>query len=145
MARILEIQQKSNQWLANFTANVVRIIEVNSEKTVDFNRSQMLSSKDADDKPLTHESTGSEKLTKAYAKRTGKSKPNLWLKGEFQEEMFLFMPNEKEYFISSKDYKAGFLSKNYGKIFGVSPKNQQKAQAINDAAIINDYLKAVFQ
>lgn len=145
MSQILEIQKRSNEWLANFTANVVRVIESNSEKTIDFNRMQMLRSKDADDKPLTHESTGSQKLSKAYAKRTGKSKPDLWLKGDFQEAMFLIMPNEKEYFISSKDYKSGFLSKNYGKIFGVSPDNQSKAQSINDKAIIEDYMKAVFQ
>lgn len=141
MNRIIDIQKKSNEWLANFTANVVRVIETDQQKTVDFNRLQMLKSKDADNKPLIHRSTGSEKLTKAYAKRTGKTKPDLFVRGDFQEAMFLFMPSEKEYFISSKDYKSGFLSKNYGKIFGIAPENQNKVQAVNDAAIINDYLK----
>jgi hypothetical protein len=143
MERIFEIQKKSNQWLTEFTANVVRILE--ASKTVEFNKDQMLNSRDADDKPLIHKSTGSDKLTKAYAKRTGKSKPNLFVTGEFQDAMFMIVPSEKEYFISSKDFKAGFLSKNYGKIMGISPKNQPKAQEINNAAIVNDYLKTVFQ
>jgi hypothetical protein len=145
MNRILDIQKKSNQYLANFTANVVRVIEMNAEKTVDFNRLQMLKNKDADNKPLIHKSTGSDKLSKAYAKRTGKTKPDLFVRGDFQEAMFLFMPDEKEYFISSKDYKTGWLAKNYGNIFGVAPENQPKAQKINDAAIVNDYLNSVFQ
>jgi hypothetical protein len=145
MSRILEIQKRSNQYLASFEANVVRIIESDQEKTVDFNRMQMLKSKDVDNNPLIHASTGSELLSKAYAKRTGKKKPNLWLRGDFQEGMFLFMPSVKEYFITSKNYLTQWLSKNYGKIFGVSPENQPKAQAINDKAIIEDYFKNVFQ
>ena len=145
MNRILEIQKRSNDYMANFTANVVRIVESNEQKIVDFNRSQMLASKDADSKPLTHVKTGSPNLSKQYAKRTGKKKPDLWLSGDFQEGMFLTMPDEKEYFISSKDFKSGFLSKNYGKIFGVAPENQPKAQAINDKAIVEDYMKSVFQ
>ena len=150
MSRILEIQKKSNQYLANFTANVVRVIEGNAEKTVDFNRMQFLQSKDANGKPLIHNSTGKQTLTKAYAKKTGKTKPNFWLKGDFQEAMFLTMPDEKEYFIASKDFKSGYLSKNYSSgdkdsIFGVAPDNQPKAQKINDAALVNDYLNSVFQ
>jgi hypothetical protein len=144
MNRILEIQRRSNDWLANFGVNVVRIIESNAEKVIDFNRDQMLDSKDADNKPLIHVKTGSELLSKPYAKRTGKAKPNLWLNGDFQSAMFMTMPDEKEYFISSKDFKSGYLSKNYGKIFGVAPENQPKAQAINDKAIIDDYMKSVF-
>jgi hypothetical protein len=101
----------------------------------------MFNSTDADDKPLVHNSTGSEFLTKAYSKRSHKAKPNLFLTGDFQNKMFIFMPNAKEYFISSKDYKAGYLSKHYGKIFGISPNNQQKVRESNNALIINDYLK----
>jgi len=144
LSRIVEIAKRSNQYVANLTANIVKVIEGNP-KNIDLNRSQMISSKDADGKALVHKSTGSSKLSKAYAKRTGKTKPDFLLSGSFQDAMFLTMPNEKEYFISSKDYKSGFLSENYGKIFGISPTNQPRAQKMNDKLIIEDYKKSVFK
>lgn len=146
MNRILEIQKKSNEWLSNFEANVIRIIESDQQKTVDLNRKQMLKSTDSEGKPLVHKKTGSVYLSKQYARKTSKKKPNLFNEGDFQGGMFLFMPDEKQYFIGSKDRKVEWLADNYGqKIFGVAPENQDKAQKINDPAIINDYLKTVFQ
>jgi hypothetical protein len=146
MTRILEIQKRSNEWLSNFEANVIRVIESGQQKTVDLNRRQMLSHKDAEGQPLIHKRTGSENLSKRYARKTGKKKPDLFLTGDFQNEMFLIMPDEKSYFIGSKDHKVKWLAENYGqKIFGVAPDNQEKAQSVNDKAIINDYMKLVFQ
>ena len=131
--------------MANFSANAVRVIESNSKQMIEMNRANMLNSLDAEDKPLIHAGTKSEYLTKRYAKISGKSKPNLLRKGDFQNGMFMFMPNEKEYFNGSKDYKAGYLSKWYGSIFGVSPKNQPAAKVVNDKALIEDYFKNVFK
>jgi hypothetical protein len=96
------------------------------------------------DKPLIHARTGSPILSKPYAKRKGKSKPNLFDRGDFQNGMILTMPTEKEYIITSDDPKVNFLIGNYGPIFGVSPKNQPKAQEKNNADIVNDYKKTVF-
>jgi hypothetical protein len=125
---------------------VVRVIETNQVKTVDLNKKQMLGHKDAEGNPLIHKSTGSESLSKQYARKTGKKKPDFFVTGEFQEGMFLMMPDEKSYFIGSKDRKTKWLAENYGqKIFGVEPDNQPKAQEVNDKAIIEDYLKTVFQ
>lgn len=140
MSRILEIQRKSNEWMRQFADNVIRVIESNSEKMIDMNRSNMLESLNANDNSLMP-----SPLSPAYAKKTGKRKPNLFLTGEFQGEMFMTMPTEKDYIITSADPKVNFLVERYGKIFGVSPKNQPKAQEINDGAIIDDYLKEVFQ
>ena len=144
MARILDIQKKSQQWIDNFGANVVRIIEGNP-KNVELNRVQMFNSTDADDKSLIHKSTGSDTLTRAYARRAHKTKPNLYLSGDFQRAMFIFMPDYKQYLIASKDYKSVYLARNYGNIFGVSPLNQPKAKESNNALIINDYLKSVLK
>jgi len=143
MNRIVEIAKRSNQYMNQFTANVVRVIEDNSDKMLDFNRSQMINSKDADDSNLVHKSTGSTKLSKAYSRKTGKSKPDLLLSGSFQDKMTFIMQDENEYFISSKDFKTEYLAENYGNIFGISPKNQVKAQKINDKAIIEDYLETI--
>lgn len=110
-----------------------------------MNKSQMLASLDAMDKPLVHARTKSQYLSKQYAKRKGKNKPNLYDGGDFQNGMFMTLPTEKDYIISSDDTKVNFLQENYGKIFGVAPSNQEKAKEINDKAIIDDYFKNVFQ
>jgi len=145
ISRIVDIQKKSSQYVANLSANIVRVIESNQGKTIDLNRSQLLGSKDAENRPLIHKKTGSSYLSKAYSRRTGKRKPNLFESGVFQDKMFLTMPSKDEYFISSKDYKTGFLAGNYGSIFGISQPNQPKAQKENDKLVINDYLNSVFK
>jgi len=142
---IIEMAKKSAQYVANLNEHIVKVIEDNQGKTVDFNRMQMISNKDADGKPLIHSRTGSPYLSKAYARRMHKSKPDLFVNGQFQDGMFLTMPSEKEYFISSKDYKTQFLAKNYGNIFGIAPNNQPKIKPINTKLVIDDYKTAVFK
>jgi hypothetical protein len=145
MARILEIQKKSAEYLSGLDDNIVRIIEDNQDGTLIINKSQMKDSMNADGGPLIHRLTGSEYLSKAYAKRTGKRKPNLLREGDFQREMFLNMPSAKEYLIGSYDWKTAILHKNYGNIMGIAPENRPKAQEINNKLVIEDYLKTVFR
>lgn len=147
MNRIFDIKAKSNQYISNFDGNVVKIIESKeiSDQLLDFNREQFIENKDADFMPLIHKSTGSQNLTKAYAKKTGKTKPNFFVSGAHFDKMILAMPNIKEYFITSKSYVARWLTLHYGKIYGVAPKNQPKAQAITDKAIYEDYMQKVFR
>lgn len=145
MSRILDIQKRSNQYMANFPANIVRVIESNEKLMLSMNKSNMLASLDAQDKPLIHAHTKSEYLSKPYARRKGKSKPNLFDRGDFQAGMFMTLPTEKDYIISSDDTKVNFLVGNYGKIFGVPPSSQEKAKTVNDKSIIDDYFKKVFQ
>ena len=144
MSRILDIKAASNKWMANFNDNVIRVVEANEKSMLTMNKANMLKSLDAMDKTLIHSRTGSAFLSAGYAKRKHKSKPNLFDRGDFQGGMFMTMPTEKEYIISSDDEKVNFLQSNYGKIFGISPKDQPKAQKINDASIVNDYMKLVF-
>lgn len=145
ISRIIDIAKRSAQYIDNLNANISRVIETNQGKTIDFNRMQMIQSKDADGNPLTHSRTGSTYLSKAYARRMRKLKPDLFVNGQFMDAMFLTMPNEKEYFISSKDYKTQFLAKNYGHIFGIASTNQPKVQAINNKLIFEDFKKIVFK
>jgi len=145
MSRIIDIQKKSNQYMAAFKDNVIRVIESNEKIMLNMNKSQMLGSFDAMDKSLIHSRTKSEYLSKPYARRKGKSKPNLFDRGDFQGGMFMTMPTEKDYIITSDDPKVNFLIGNYGSIFGVSPKNQPKAKEVNDKSIVEDYFKNVFQ
>jgi hypothetical protein len=145
MSRILDIQKKSNQYIASLEENVVRIIESHQKETLDINKKQLLGSLDANGGPLIHRLTGSEKLSRAYARRMGKTKPNLYVNGAFMDGMFLHMPSSKEYLINSDFYTSVFLQENYGKIMGIAPDNQPKAQEINDKLVVEDYLKKVFR
>lgn len=144
MARILEIRKRSNEYIASLDDNVTRVIEGQGQLTVNINRSQMIANKDANGRPLIHKRTGSDRLSAPYARRTGKSRPDLFVRGDFQFAMFLVMPTAKEYIISSDNELVKYLPVNYGKIFGISPENQPKAQKINDTLIISDYMKTVF-
>ncbi|HEY5590687.1 MAG TPA: hypothetical protein VIK55_06675 [Paludibacter sp.] len=144
ISQIVEIAKRSAQYVANMNANIIRVVESNKDLMIDINRSQFISSKDATGKPLTRVSTGSTKLSKAYARKAGKSKPDFFLSGQFQDEMIFFMPNEKEYFINSR--VRPYLSPQYGgSIFGVTPNNQSKAKDINDKLVVEDYKKFTFQ
>ena len=144
MATIVEIARRSRAYVAALDANIVRVIESNKEEMIDLNREQMIGHKDAEGKPLVNRLTGSELLSPAYAAEKGKTKPDLLDTGEFQDRMFFFMPNRKEFFISSKDReKTRDLSFFYGDIFGIAPENRPKAQKINDKDIIEDYLRTV--
>jgi hypothetical protein len=145
MARILEIQRKSNQYIANLNANIVRVIESksNSDNIIQTNQKQFLQHKDSNDSPLVHKKTGSVNLSKAYAKKTGKTKPNFFESGNFFDQMLFAMPNMNEYFITSKSNTGKFLTNNYGDIYGISPKNQPAIQKKNDKAILDDYFKSV--
>jgi hypothetical protein len=147
MARILEIQRKSNQYVANLNANIVKVIESksNSEFMIQTNQKQFLQHKDSNDSPLIHKKTGSTNLSTAYAKKTGKSKPNFFESGDFFDQMLFTMPNMNEYFITSKSSTGKFLSSNYGDIYGISPKNQPLVQQKNSKAIIDDYFKSIME
>jgi len=145
MNRIVEIAKRSQAYVDNYEANVVKIVESDpvSNPIIDLNREQLISHKDANGKALTHAETGKTTLSAAYGKRKGKSKPDLLDTGEFQDKMFLTMPGIDEYFISSKDYKTGFLAKNYGDIFGLALNSQKKTQPKVDKAIVDDWKNKV--
>ena len=147
MPRILDIQKKSNQYIANLEGNIVRVLESKplSEKMIQTNQDQFLKHRDADGGSLIHKSTGSSKLSKQYAKRTGKTKPDFFENGNFFDKMFFTMPNINEYFVQSKSFVSKYLGINYGKIFGISPKNQPATQKRNDKAIVEDYFKKVLR
>ena len=114
------------------------------QKITNLNRKQLLSSQDNKGAPLVNTKTGSTKLSSAYAKKTGKRRPNLRLKGVFQFDMFTDFRFPNEYFIQSSDSKQGFLNAMYKGLFGIASKNRDKAKAITGKAILTDYIKSVW-
>jgi hypothetical protein len=131
---IKKLAEKARAFNANIGLYEAEAIKKSEKLLVELNRSQLLRSKDNKDKSLKNSITGSTKLSPAYAKRTGKSTPNLWIDGTFQGEMFLDTnENNQAWFIDSFWDKTKYLVEMYSEsIFGIAPSNKDKA--INEAS-----------
>jgi hypothetical protein len=146
MATIAEIAQRSQAYIDNLSNNIDGAIYSVEQELVDLNRKQLLLNKGADDKPLINIRTGSEFLSKAYAKKMKKSKPDLFVRGDFQEGMRLITKfAAKVYTVFSYHNLEKYLSVQYKNYPGIAPKNQKKAQEITGNAIAKDFKNKVFK
>jgi len=145
MGRLHDIRLKSNAFVANMNVHISQSIESVEKKLVDLNKKQMLGSVDSDNKSLIHASTGSIYLSKPYAKRKNKVKPNLFDSGEFQKEMFLQTnENNNTWFIDSYSSKSKHLVTNYGSnLFGIF--NKVKAKLLTGLAFKRKYESMVLK
>lgn len=116
-------------------------------KLLNMNKAQMLDSKDSKGKSLIHKDTGSKNLSLFYSIKTNKQTPNLFLKGTFQNEMFLDVnENNLTYFVDSLDFKSGILTDNYGlDIFGIPRKRNADAKKLTGKAFATRYKRLVLQ
>lgn len=142
MSSILEIAKKSQQYIDNLGDNIDRVINSPEieEQLTELNRKQLLMSVGNDGAPLIHQMTGSPRLSPAYAKRTGKQYPNIFLSGAYQKEMFTDSEYSKKiYRQSSFNRLVKYLPENYPNLHGVNKMNQPIAHVITSKAIANDY------
>ena len=128
--RIHAIRIDLDKFASEIDTNIILALEPVEDKITQLNSKQLLKSKGADDGDLINERTGSPYLSKAYAKRMKKSKPNIFVSGAFQKEMFLQMDNAKEYFISSYNRLVKYLPGQYLNMFGISKADQPIARQI---------------
>lgn len=130
MGKLHNIRLKSDAFIAQYNVNIRLAILNAANKLIAMNKAQMMNHKDAEGKPLTNKQTGSTKLSPAYARMKGQTRPNLFLKGSFQNQMFMEVnENNLTWFIDSYDDKSGILTENYGlKIFGI--KDTQRAKQL---------------
>lgn len=137
---IASIAKRSNKFVAGLKVFVAQSVENSEEGLVILNRDQMLRSLRADGQTI------SPPYSEPYARKKGRSDPNLIVKGEFQDEMFLSVnENDGTFFLSSFDFKMRFLVKRYGiKIFGIMPANRPKAQKLTTAQLTKLYYSFVF-
>jgi hypothetical protein len=146
MATTHEIRLRSNKYVANLNANIANAIDKVSPRIVDMNKSQLLKSKDSEDKPLIHKLTGSPNLSLHYSVLTNKITPNLFRLGDFQGGMFLQVnENNSSFFIDSFDSKSGILTDNYGlNLFGITKKDQPKSKELTGKSASKDYIRKVW-
>lgn len=147
MGRLNDITQRHNTFVQNMNIHIAASIESVSPQLVNMNKAQMLDSKDSKGKSLIHKDTGSKNLSLFYSIRTNKQTPNLFLKGTFQNEMFLDVnENNLTYFVDSLDFKSGILTENYGlDIFGIPRKRNAEAKRLTGKAFALRYKKLVLQ
>ena len=112
----------------------------NKDKIVILNQSQLHAGQ------TTKERNIRPKYTKSYLKRKNKLSsyeapdgvPDLYLTGEFYNEMDVIVENE-EYFITSFDEKNVWLSERYKDIFGLTKKSKEEATKL----VSNTFLKKI--
>lgn len=125
MGRLHEIRIRSEAFVNSMDLHIENSIKAVEPELLRMNKGQMLSSKDAENKPLIHKRTGRPTLSYYYARRKGKQTPNLYDTGKFQSEMFLNVHNQ-DWFIDSYANVSKYLVENYGKIFGIFDKVKAK-------------------
>jgi hypothetical protein len=144
MSRLIEIAARSQAYIDSLESNIEDAIYPIEQSLTDLNRAQLMNNKGSDDKPLINERTGNETLSKGYARRTGKEKPNLYERGDFQSEMTTkIIMKSKKYVISSYHMLEKYLSVQYKNYNGIAPSNQRDAYSITNKAIGEDYKKQV--
>ena len=110
---------------------------------IELNASQFKKHKNADDRALIHNSTGSVNLSPAYARKHRKTKPDMYVNGALIESMEIafFAPNE--YLIDASIYFSKYLEINYDDLYGIAPSNRSKAFSITTPMIAALYKRLV--
>jgi hypothetical protein len=129
------LRKRSNAFVRELDVWSAIAIADNEKLIVDLNRKQMLGSRLSSGKPIK------PPYSKPYAKKKGFNKPNLKVKGNFQNEMFLVTnENKKTYAIGSENFVTPFLENLYGgDIFGVEKKNIPDAEKASSDRLFNLY------
>lgn len=133
---VRELRRKYEAFVSNLDVNIALAVEGVEQQLTDLNRRNLLDSKDSFDAPLKHNRTGKTTLSPAYAKRMGKTNPDIYVRGDYQDDMFLSVnENTKEYSIQSNDYKHPFLTENYNNLTGVPASKREQAKKLTSRAI----------
>ena len=138
---ILRISERARDYNANIGLHRAIAVQDSEKVFVDLNIKQMLNSKDSMDELIVPE------YRKRYARFKGFPNPNLKLRGDFQDSMFMITnENEGTYFISSFDPKMPLLVARYGEpIFGIAPSNENKASSEASNNMFNNYVDEVWR
>jgi hypothetical protein len=146
MATIHELATRMNAFVSNIDSNIEAAVMNVEDDVLTLNRKQMLSSFGNDDRPLIHSRTGKASLSQAYAKKTGKSKPNIFVNGNYQNGMFLdILDGLSGYYVASWHELNRYLPDNYKNLLGIAPSNKTKAYAITNKAIAAKLKSEVFK
>lgn len=107
-----------------------RVINQNSSIIADAQRAQMLDGRRNDGKPIV------PKYSKGYAIKKGKTTPDLYVTGAFQDAITV-KATEDTLNIKSTDSKNNALVKKYENIFGLDTKSKKNIQPLLQELLAN--------
>jgi hypothetical protein len=145
MATVHEIAERLKSYVANLDSNISEAVQSVSNEILSLNKYQMLISRGNDDKALINNRTGNERLSKQYSKRQKKDFPNIFVKGNYQDAMFLEIKNKDEYLISSRHRLVKYIPEQYINVHGIAPSNRNEAYKITSPAIGKHLNNKVFK
>lgn len=142
-----ELRLKSDAFIQSIDLKIVDSIQSVDRDLIEINKRNMLSSLNAKDESLIHVLTGVSTLSKPYAKRKNKTKPNLYDTGDFQKAMFFSIDeNNMTWFIDSEDEKNGILTWAYtNDIFGIPESKTTHAKRLTFGAFFRKYQSEVLR
>jgi hypothetical protein len=145
--KLHELRIKSDAFIASINDKIVDSIQSVDNDLVQINKKNMLFSLNAKDESLIHVLTGVSTLSKPYAKRKNKTKPNLYDSGDFQKAMFFSIDeNKMTWFIDSEDKKNGILTWAYtNDIFGIPESKTTHAKKLTFVAFVRKYKSEVLK
>lgn len=141
---ISELRKRSNSFVAQLPKIIEKAVNYN-EEIENLNKSQLQESILATGAPISPDYSPSYAHWKStvYPESYGSGKVNLFLTGDLYKDMDLVVkyPN---YLINTMVPYAPKLAKKYSdKIFGIAPKNRQRAQEITSKLIAEQYKQMV--
>jgi len=139
---ISELRSRSNAFAANIDSHIAEVVEHN-ERLLQLNKGQLKASKNAKGGALVNNLTGSASLSPAYAKRKGKSKPDIFDTGATFRDMDLLFNEPKEYVITSYTEYTPHLQDMYNDLFGI--QDSKKAYAITTPMLRTLYQRLVLK
>lgn len=146
MTTIAEATRNINNYIANLNVNIVNAAKSVDEQILNLNKKQHDLSMGGDGRALIHMNTGSPKLSEAYAKRTRKTYPDIYVNGAFRKEMFIeYNENKLTFYPTSSHELVRYLPINYPNLFGIAPVNQDTKRRLYVAAVRNDLYRHVFK
>lgn len=147
MQKLHEIRIRSDRFINDINLHITESIRSVDKSLLNMNKRQLLESKDSSGNPLIHKQTGSPNLSLYYSIKTKKQKPNLFLSGDFQRNMFFDInENNLNWVTSSSDSKTGILVENYGSnIFGIPSNRQGEAKLLTGSAFAKRYKQFVLK
>ena len=127
-----DFNNKFQLFVSDLNKNMGLVVQANEKPLVQINRDQLLSGNTNEGKPI-EPTLRSFMYADEKKKKGGKAPfgiPDMKNTGAFQDAMIL-ETDDRNYYILSTDDKTSDLTKKYKGLFGISPNNQAKAQAVN--------------
>jgi len=141
---ISQLKKRSNDFVSQLPQIIEKAVSYN-EEIENLNKSQLQESILATGAPISpgYSNMYAEWKSKMYPQSYGSGKVNLFLTGDLYNDMDLVVKYPNYLIITTVPYAPKLARKYSDKIFGIAPKNRQRAQEITSRLIAEQYKQMV--